>query len=249
MPLELRTVGGQTIELPNLDDTALVRDIAMTLVEDLSYNPGVSLMFAGRILKPDQGIGGFPHGGIMVVGKVVPRAAKPAAPAASAAAPAAKAPPTDMTIYITVPAAQREVSVTVSSDATVGDLAKAAQIRFPQLNGAKYVHAGNVLSNEGGLLKAFGVFDGAKLHAAVGASADPKLIQIMQVREGHAAVVKRIAGRALSDNERKHTHEECMRLLFKLDEIKEVSEEVRAERKTVAKLIQVTQDSLGGDNN
>ena len=48
-------------------------------------------------------------------------------------------------------------------------------------------------------------------------------------------------------NERKQAHEECMRLLFKLDEVKEVSEAVRAERKTLAKEIQTTQDGLGVD--
>jgi hypothetical protein len=243
MPLELRTVGGATIELPNLDDTVNVRQILNALVDDLSYNPGVSLMFGGKILKADQTIGHFPHGGIMVVGKVV--AGQPKRVAASASLP--RAAPTTITLHINIPAAQREITITLSSDASIGDMAKAAKEKFPLLVDAKYVHAGNYLANSNGLLKAFGVNDGAHLLAAVGPTADPKALQVMQVRESHTKLRVAVEGQSVTLQMRKGFHEECMRLLFKLDEIKDVSEALRAERKALAKEIQSTQDLLEVD--
>jgi hypothetical protein len=80
---------------------------------------------------------------------------------------------------------------------------------------------------------------------AAEAAGDPKAAQVQQVREAFYRVRGRVEGRFAPHSERKAAHGECMRLFYRLDEISDVSDALRAERKELAKEIQRTQDMLG----
>ena len=161
-----------------------------------------------------------------------------------------------MTLLVHHPAAGTTLHVTVEDGATVEDLCHAAAAAGgdPLLKLAKMVFNGKVLAPATRELRAFGIGAGSNLHAAAGQFADTRALELLNVAEGLVTARARVTA-APSEGDaahvakvRKTVTEDCMRLLFRLDNLDDLEGDQRQERRRLVKEVNAVIDLCGASS-
>lgn len=178
-----------------------------------------------------------------------PTSARPPAGASptTATPPPSESPrgPAHLLVHVSAPAFQHQVHLTLLETSTVEDLLIHAVAADARLVGAKFVYRGVLLSKPKAMLRELGIQQGAILHAAVGSMASVDEVRLVQIRDQLERQKATVADPAVTSDMKKGVYEDSMRMLFQLDQMQDLPQDLRAKRKELVHEIQHIQDSLG----
>ena len=155
--------------------------------------------------------------------------------------------PKPILVHAIAPGLNKQIALEVFDVSTVADLITAVLSKEPSLVGCRIASRGRLLSRDDSLAKA-GVKDESSVYVAHGEYADPRLLLLTFLRDEyrriHHEVQKAGGPQAMSATVRGGYYEELMRLLFKTDDLQELQEPHRSERKQFVRDITTLQDEL-----
>ncbi len=154
-----------------------------------------------------------------------------------------------LTLTVRIPPDQPQIQISVPDTATVADAVHACSSLNPSLVGCGLIFRGKVLTQKPKEeLKSFGVHDGMTLYAILH-SVNPAVVHLAEIKADldslKAPFIDEAGSLVTLDSRRTHAfYEDSMKLLYRLDNLEGLPDDLRAERKALVKEIQHLQDVI-----
>jgi hypothetical protein len=156
---------------------------------------------------------------------------------------------TVLNLKVQIPADNSSIAISVADNATVMQAVQACGAIRKDLANCRLIFRGKVLNERpNNELKSFGVHDGMTLHAISG-TVNPLAVHLAEIKADFNTLKVPcfdVSGQfqKLDDRRRNLFYEDSMKLLYRLDNLEGLPDDLRAERKALVKEIQQLQDSL-----